>query len=83
MYLPEEDFLEFAKEYVTAAGSSLDEVTFQKGSSALGLVDISGMVCVQCRQDPLGYEIFEFEDESGEKVLLMNCRMTSRWVSVQ
>lgn len=77
-----DNLIEFARSYVGAAGSTMGEVSIEKSSSPLALVDLVGATCIQTERAEVGYDIAEY-DKEGEKFLLILDRMSGYWVFVQ
>lgn len=78
------NLLAFAKGYIEEAGSLLEEVTFERASSPIALVDLSGCTCLRTQRSGLGYDIMEYErPDPREKFLLILDRMSGDWVLVQ
>lgn len=79
----QDHFKDFAREYVEAAGSSLEKVGVERALSPQDLIDLTGYTCIQTEKDPCGYEVFEYEGEDGDRVLLILDIMLRRWVKVE
>lgn len=77
-----DNLIEFAKGYLEEAGSSLGEVSIEKGASPIALIDLAGATCLRTQRSGLGYDIMEYEGGNGKFLLILD-RMSGYWVLVQ